>query len=498
MKKYILFFICLITIQFICNDVNAINFKIKGQWQVLFMHGNVQPLYLKGADSFGAVQRFRTQIDAVANENLSGSLGIEIGRIDWGKSSTHGSLGTDGNAVEIRHAYLDWKIPNTKIKFRMGLQPIKTPGSITKVSPIFNQDMAAVTVSTPIYRNNDFSLNSTFFWARPYNDNASTVITYDNAQYLDNLDVFALMLPIRSNDFEITPWFMYSLIGKYSLSGLKTGNEPAIVAPRGGLMPILANGSAYTNFQTGALSRLDRDWGDGFWAGLTGKYTYKDWTLAFDFNYGYVNMGNISNYKFNNSDNGQEFNVKRSGWYAGIKAEYAYDWGIPGLILWYASGDDSNPYNGSERLPQFNSPWQVTTLGFGGVLIGQAPWKALGSNPAGMASVILQARDISFIENLKHTLRAAYFWGTNSCEMPRKTNMQAFRTTADGPTSYLTTKDTAFELDFITQYKMYENFTISLEASYLRINLDNDTWKHALNNQLKDNYLVNLMFTYDF
>ena len=54
--------------------VRAIDFKISGVWQVLLEESNVTPRGVDGADTFGALQRFRIQLDAVASEDLSGSV----------------------------------------------------------------------------------------------------------------------------------------------------------------------------------------------------------------------------------------------------------------------------------------------------------------------------------------------------------------------------------------------------------------------------------------
>ena len=48
---------------------------------------------------------------------------------------------------------------------------------------------------------------------------------------------------------------------------------------------------------------------------------------------------------------GHNWDVKRAGWFASILAEYKMDYFTPGIMFWYASGDDKSMYNGSERMP---------------------------------------------------------------------------------------------------------------------------------------------------
>lgn len=476
----------------------AIDFKISGVWQILLEESNVTPRGVDGADSFGALQRFRIQLDAVASEDLSGSVQFELGRTEWGQSATGGALGADGTVAEVRHAYLDWQLPQTDIKVRMGLQPLMLPGIVSGFSATWCHDMAGISLGAPLYDSQDLEAELALFWARPYNDNSEATFGPDKAtRHLDNMDVFALSLPVRGERFKINPWAMYAMIGQYSLSGLSVSTEPAIVAPRGGLMPVLGDGGTYSGFQSAWLSGLDRAWGGGIWLGMTAEFLLTDdLKLSMEGTYGAVDLGEVSNYT-GFGETGRTFEVRRAGWYAAARLDYTFDWGIPGILGWYASGDDDNPYNGAERLPQYNTPWMVSTLGFGGSHIDEATWKVLGSNPGGMAAVVFQIRELSFVEDLRYRLAVACYWGTNSPQMPARAHMR-WPTRADGPHAYLTTTDNAWEVDLTSEYKLYENFTINVEAAYVRLNLDSDTWNGAEKAPFRDNYRVSALFTYTF
>lgn len=479
------------------GEAQAIDFKISGQWKVAFQYSNVAPMGVNGADRFGALQVFRTQVDAVASENLSGTVLVEIGTNEWGQSSTGAALGADGQVVEIRYAYLDWMIPETEIKVRMGLQLLMLPGILSRwgFGAVFGHDMAGISVSSPVYHSDSLNVDASFFWARPYNDNSEEYYTDGSTRHLDNLDVFALSVPIVTGPLKINPWVMYAMIGKYALSGLRTVNEPAIVVPRGGLMPVMGSGSYVNGFQS-YVKGLDRAWGDGIWAGLCGEFFITDsLRFAFEGAYGSVNMGEVRHYKGFGGDD--TFQARRAGWYVGARLDYKLDWGTPGILAWYGPGDDDNPYNGSERLPSFNTPFGVTALGFGGGDFDAVTWKVLGHNPSGMLGVVAQIDDISFIEDLTHVIRFGHYWGTNSPEMPKKANM-TWPSRSDGPMGYLTTTDTAWEVNLVNRYKIYENLEVGLELAYVRLNLDGDTWGEAADAQLKDNYRISCLFMYSF
>lgn len=482
------------------GTAQAVDFKVSGEAAFGFEVSNVLPRHGRNTnnDTYNVMQRFRLQLQAIANEWLSSVVQVELGSTDWGKAANGGSLGTDGTKVKVRFAYVDWMIPNTEIKTRMGLQTIMLPGVMSQYgfSPVFGKEMAGITASSPIYHSDELGIDATAFWARPYNDNA----TDPDHTNLDNMDVFALVVPVTTSNVTIKPYVMYSLIGKYSLTNLNAAiGDNGMVAPRGGLMPVLGGNHTYAYFQDRYVSDLNKDRGDGIWAGLVGDIKVTDdLRLGFEGVYGSVDMGSVKNYKgFDQDAEGRTFDVRRAGWYVGARLDYAFDWGVPGILVWYGSGDDGNPYNGSERLPQYNTPWAVSSLGYGGSIFDEFAWKVLGHNPGGSIGVIAQLDKLSFWEKLKHTLRVGYYLGTNSSAMPRNANMQ-WPTRADGPNAYLTTKDDAWEVNFITHYKLYENVTISLDAAYLRVNLDSDVWRGAEKGLWKNNYHIGTCFIYNF
>ena len=132
------------------STAHAIDFKAKGQWIVSadygqngnFTGGNGQTGYNGSEDEFEVEQRFRVQLDAVASESLSGTLYFEIGDQRWGKSAHGGALGADGTSViEVKQAYIDWMVPQTDLKLRMGIQGMALP-SFTTGSQVFNDDVA--------------------------------------------------------------------------------------------------------------------------------------------------------------------------------------------------------------------------------------------------------------------------------------------------------------------------------------------------------------------
>ncbi|MDR1685615.1 MAG: porin, partial [Desulfovibrio sp.] len=86
--------------------------------------------------------------------------------------------------------------------------------------------------------------------------------------------------------------------------------------------------------------------------------------------------------------------------------------------------------------------------------------------------------EISFIEDLTHTLRFAYYKGTNSSDgvrHARENDGPVFKYGSD--TLYLTDKDHVFEVNFDHSYAIYENLTAVLELGWLHLSADRDTWQ---------------------
>ena len=309
----------------------AIDFKIRGQWIMAFDYGehgaftggNGMTGYKKGnEDNFEARQRLRLQLDAVASESLAGSIIFEMGDQIWGQSATGGALGADGTVVEVKNAWLDWMVPDTDIKVRMGLQGIALP-SMTTGSQVWCDDAAGITASWQINEN----VALTGLWARLYNDNFQGYGDDGRRRnYMDNVDVAALLLPLTFDGFRLTPWAMYAGIGPNSLNGDRVSDWRSIGVSggqyRAGMLP--AGGAAHN-------SRMDL-YGNAFWAGLTGELTLLDpWRIAWDLNYGSVSY-----------DDGS---ANRAGWLASLLVEYDLGWTKPGLYGWYTSGDDDDRGN---------------------------------------------------------------------------------------------------------------------------------------------------------
>lgn len=522
------FLACILGVAFLgcALPAGAIDFHVKGQWIMSFGYGangtfegkyrgHSPTGWSQGQDNFEATQRVRLHLEAVASEFLSGSVYFETGDTTWGQNSTGGALGADQSIVELKNAYIDFAVPDTTVKIRMGLQNITTP-SMASGNSVLNDDVAAVVVNAAINEN----IGVTAFWARPYNDNYSgwnhRGIRNYRQSFLDNLDAVGLMVPWTSDGLSLTPWGMYAAIGPNTFRNAVSdasypfGNIDNMGAGSSyymaGMFP--AGGARHKNFGDANTARKLTSYGNAWWAGLTGQVSLLDpFSATFDFEYGAVTW----------EDNGR---LNRQGWFAALLLEYKLEWGTPGLYGWYGSGDDSNPANGSERLPALdpNNANNFSYFAFDGAPYIER-YAVVGNNMAGTWGIGARLNNFSFMEDLSHIVRVNYIRGTNSPTMAKKMSLAGLwsngteltpNSIGNGgalgmPGMYLTSEDSALELGSTNSYQMYENFCVNLEAGYvfMWLNTGKSVWgaRHRKGESIpgiNDAWNVNVSFVYSF
>ena len=421
-------------------------------------------------------------------------------------------------------------VPQTDLKVRMGIQTIALP-SFTTGSQVFYEDVAGVSAN---YQFNE-NVGLTAFWARPFNDNFSGnnwgsgtdkyadryQRSYKNGSstngFMDNVDLFALTLPLTFDGVKVTPWAMLGFIGPNAIKDQDYYSHALHRTVRGGI-----KSSGYKHFDAGMMplggayakdgssrNRSLNSYGTAWWAGVTGDITVLDpLRIAFDANYGSVEWSNSR--------------LNRAGWLASALVEYKLDWGVPGIVGWYASGDDDDPANGSERLP-------TPSVNEGSNKFSDFAWNGApqhvrdgvlgaGGNMAGTWGVGLRLKDMSFLEDLKHTFRVNYIAGTNSPKMVKRymsakndpwygtpvyqynNFTEQFGNGIGRDNLYMTTNDQALEFSLSNSYKMYENFTIYTQASYLATWLNNNRGfqYEGKRSDVKDPWNINVSFMYNF
>ena len=346
------------------------------------------------------------------------------------------------------------------------------------------------------------TLSLTAFWARPYNDNYVGDADGYQKNFMDNMDMAGLMVPLTFDGVKLTPWGMFASIGSntFRKNDNYVGNK--IDGVNGGyalsgLFPLRAD----------LLSHREKlnAYGTAWWGGLSGEITKWDpFRIAWDFSYGNVTY-----------DDGS---LNRSGWLAGLLLEYNLDWTKLGLFGWYSSGDDDNVGNGSERLPTISNdygPCSFSGTFMGPDINGLERDRVIGNNLVGTWGVGFRLKDMSFLEDLKHTFHISLLGGTNDPgilkKIPRahrpmdgsqQSRRHHQRSAARTCTSPRVTMPWSSACS--TNTKIYDNLQVNLEASYIALWLDksDDVWGQSLtggdHRDIRDAWNVSVLFIYSF
>lgn len=447
---------------------HAIDFKAKGQVVLSFdagQHGDFKEDsygYNGKMDDVNVRQRTRLQLDAIASESLSGTVYFEINN-QWGKAGNEnwggGALGADGSNVLVKNAYIDWIVPNTDLKLRMGLQSVALPSVIG--SQIQDDDAAAITAS---YRFNE-NVALSGFWARISNDNFADAdhASKNNANYLDNVDLFALTMPLTFDGVRVTPWLAYGMVGKNAAGNTTYMNRKYFTT-------VNRHGSK------------NNDYASLYMGGVTGMLSLWD---PFRLSAEFFVTGLDTGYDRDNV----------CGWFGTLLAEYKLDWATPGLYAWYASGEDGDSSNGSERFITLaeSARQQYSQFALNGSNSNVARDGVMGQSLAGTWGLGVRLKDISFVDGLKHSLRVNYFGGTNDETAVRNNQTNGFALTSLG--NNLATQESALEVGLGTQYQIYDNLKLVSDIAYVTLFTDEDIKRDF---DKADAWNVNVSFIYSF
>jgi hypothetical protein len=381
-------------------------------------------------DKFNLYQRFRTNLNFVANENLRAVVQLQFNMGEkWGDDRA-GYRGGAAQDVNFRQAYLQFMIPNTQAQIRAGWQYWALPSTLG--SHIFDARATAIVVNNPI--NDMFGL--TFGYARTHD---RSDILFDNTRgdfvnSKDEVDHFVLIAPVTLDGFNVNPFFHYAHYGKY-FGGPGFTDAAASVT---GFDEIISAGTEKAR--------------NAYWFGINATMDLFDPIVVHaDFNYGSISKP-ASNTK------------GAAGWIADLAVEYKMDMMTPMVFFLYESGESRTSLAADRRgktMPRYAGDVNFSSFGFGGSNFGGTSGYRFDSEGAdGKMAIGLKLQDISFMDKLTHDFLIAYYTGTN-----HKDYRDNFATGG-----MITTKDSVVEVNFDTSYQLYENLAAILELGYLNMN----------------------------
>jgi len=416
---------------------SAIEVKMDGEYLFQFQTSSEE---FEGANQDFAGQRLRVGTTFTANENLSGYFQMQAGDTNWGDPESGGAFNSEnGNAFFARQAYIDWTVPGTDVKVRMGRHAFDMPAYATS-SPIIT-DMVSTGVVIDVPFNDTFGV--TGFWSR-----AARVGSFDLGS--KKYDIFGLVGNASFDGFTFSPWVIYAnhddnIIDGETESGFLEHEQGTIAAGQKADLVVFGGGFEWKPFAPV--------------------------TFAMDAAYGTT--------KYSNSTEKDD-----EGWYVAASAAYALDFGEPTLKAWYASGDDEGARAQSGHVPSIYGDFDGSNTFFNsapGIIGGHR------TSIGGTWAVSAQLNGLSFLENLTHDLSVTYIAGTND-----KNNVgddYGFGY------SYMTTEDSAVEFAAVNTFEIYKNLSAIFEAAY--IIEDFDASRRA-DKDFENDWRMSLMFAYSF
>lgn len=434
-------------------------FTVKGDTDIAFNWTDNRGLNDKGKgeDSFFANQRIRLFLTARTSESTKFFTLLRIRPHMWGDTKNGYGLDADGVNMRMRQMYLDWQEPGNPLHLRVGIVPIVMPESAFHNSVLFSSVAGAVA---------EYAFNDTFGAKlglyRPYDDysaDSDNALPGTGNNLNDEMDMAFFSLPMNFAEPKIAfePWGLYAHIGKDS-SFWRERATPVNSGPIG-----------VTDRIKGGLKTVEDD-GTGWWGGFAGKVGYfEDFDIKFDFAYGSVKS----------SDTGQNFNTR--GGYADLAVDYKQPWGTPGFFGWYATGSDyddvhdKNTWGYIPTISAFDEQFNPTSFGFGGGsnLVQDS---AVTRQASGHWGIGAQVKDITFVPGLSHLVRFAYYQGTNDRKLADDQRTRAVTSPGGNDNTFLTTRDSVFEVNFNHQYPIYENLVLNIDTGYLHLNRGSE-WK---------------------
>ena len=408
-------------------------------------------------------ERFRLKTDFEAGEHLKFRFAIRVNDNAWGGSNF--LIDNPAVAIQVYLAYLQFKWPDTKIKFTVGYQDVDLPISVDWLgsNPVMGGTQAAgAVVEIPVVDDN-FEIVTGFTRLLDGHPGFEATTTTK----ADRLDGYMLALPISLDTFKATPWGMVAVAGRDAPYG-SIGVGDSTSQNQNLATNLLAPGTMAGLY--GFSNAQNAYW----WVGTTLSITALD---PFKF-YGDIIYG---------AGNGDDRKInKRQGLFFDLAAEYTgLDMVTPQLSFWYATGEDKSISNGSERLPTVVNYWGPTNS-FLFDTNQEFDFGFMGVNPVGSWGFVAGLDKISFVTDLTHRLVFSYARGTNSPAGLRAANL------LNGVGNYveigrdLTTQEQVYGVNFDTTYNIYENLAAILETGWSHGDFQTSVWTHRFTNATRN------------
>ncbi|WP_424245959.1 hypothetical protein Dip510_000889 [Elusimicrobium posterum] len=359
-KRLLIYFLFVCAFSALSSNAAELNFSATAD----FMAGYASDLDFRKDTSqnrYYSGQRVKPKLDLIFSDRYAIITEFQFTNTDGTSASPYSSFSTNDNNFKILDSYL--KIVSKEGRsLKFGYQNVELP-SFTFGNPFFNGHTFALTTNGPIGENTDLD----FIVAHP-------IKTEDNMPDGGTTTMFGVVLDTRSDSARFKPYLTYTTIDHNVNSPYEWASAPD---------------DEYTYITAG-----------GFAAEL---YASDKTTIKMDMVYG-------------DSNNPGPHHYEAKGGLSAILIEHKTKYGIPGIFAWQGSGNDTKlqVHQDYGTLPSvaFERSFAPTRMAFkGSDTMGRDAY--LTATGAGTAGVGFHIRDLSFVDNITHVLRAAYIVGTS-------------------------------------------------------------------------------------
>jgi hypothetical protein len=395
---------------------------------------------------------------------LQARMFLRIAPAQWGQNRLSDvrdagfALDADGVNLSVRWLYLAYQHPGDHLGVSMGIIPLVMPVGAFH-DGILRTTGAGISAS---YKLAEWC-SPRFFWSRPYNDYPEGGTGEERLH--DKMDLFGLIVPFTHSESqtELTPWTLYSLIGKNC--SYWTSKVPATATRR----------------------RKADDDGRAWWMGATFRTGYfEPFLLKANAAYGSINTGSRE----------ADFNTR--GWQAALSLEYRLRDCLPGIFGWYASGSDEDEVR-KDRMWGYTPTLSAGDQGFEATSFGFNPSDGLNSGAVigysmgGTWGVGARVREVSFLPDLRHELVVACYGGTNDDSLAQ--NYSAHRPNMFDKT-ILTKSDRAIEVNFNSEYTVNSNLSFIVQLGMIDLHRGSEDWDRWNSNRQTWQALTTVKFKF--
>ncbi|MDY6819995.1 MAG: hypothetical protein SVN78_00035 [Deferribacterota bacterium] len=417
-------------------------------------------------------QEFTLKLTADNGDGIKGVVMFQMGDAMWGDENDYARVGAGDNDadVEVLNAYIE---VDKWIYAKAGVFTFDTPNSA-----VFSDETAGILIGKDFDR---FAVN--LMYSRLY-DAGYDEVGYDTD---DNVDLYGVMVPMKTDYFNVTPYFLYShadVKGEYN-SFDHNGNIMRLY--HGGINPNLNVNNEYSlmgrSFLEDTLHDGYKD-ADMWWIGAAfdGKIPGYDIDWNLHGVYGSADLNAIE---------GED--LEMNGFLIDGSLTYIYDrykFDVYGL---YSSGFDEGDYNGHELdiMPTL-APGYMSYKTYAPLFFDSYSMGCFTQDPSGFSMIGGQVSANS-LERLKHTFDVAYIWNMIDEDVAAAAGISRDNTDSF---NYRYMFDSFVQIALINEYQIAEGTTFTMLAGALVPDANDD----VNGNEFEEDtaYAINFKLQYNF